>query len=211
MRAISRITSVFQRLEQALLALFLFVMVSLGVIQVVLRQLNSALLWADPAIRYSVLWLGFIAATVATRKGRHISIDALSRFLGEGAQKISGVVADLTAAIVTAVLGIASICAFIPLDAWILAPARWFLPEPWLDYLVGDDGVAFTITLGSWLEVPVAQWVASLVVPVSFLIMSARFLMRAGAGAMGHEVEHAAEAEEATRAADAESTGEARP
>lgn len=180
--------------ERAALAWFLLVMIVLGVAQVILRRFGAALLWADPAIRYSVLWIGFIAAAVATRHGRHISVDALSRFLPPRPARISAIVADAAAAAITAVLFVASTCAFLPAEAGarLLAPFGWFLPESifatWLEYLVGDEGVAFVITLGPTVAWPVADWLASLVVPLTFSMISLRFFSRALLGILGVEV-----------------------
>ncbi len=186
-------------IEQALLASFLFAMIVLGVLQVVLRKMGASLIWADPAIRYSVLWIGFLAASVATRRGRHISVDALSRFLPKGPARAAEIVADLAAAMVTLILFVASSCVFLPLEpgATLLAPFGWLLPDAvfgtWIDYLVGDDGTAFTITLGEAIRIPIRDWVATLIVPVGFSIMSLRFFGRAAAGIAGAEVERGGE------------------
>jgi TRAP-type C4-dicarboxylate transport system permease small subunit len=181
-------------IEQALLAWFLLVMIVLGVTQVVLRKTGDSLLWADPAVRYSVLWIGFIAASVATREGRHISVDALSRFLAPRYARITAIIADLAAALITAILFVAASCAFLPSDPGVrlLAPLGWFLPDSlfsvWTEYLVGDDGAAFTITMGEHMVIPVAAWVATIVIPVSFSVISLRFLSRAVSGTLGREV-----------------------
>ncbi len=190
--------------EQALLAWFLLVMIVLGVTQVVLRKTGDSLLWADPAIRYSVLWIGFIAASVATREGRHISVDALSRFLAPRYARIAAVVADLAAAVITAILFLAATCAFLPPDpgTTLLAPFRWLLPgsvfAAWTEYLVGDDGVAFTIVLGEGIAIPVAAWLATIIIPVSFSVISLRFVSRAIAELRGREVARGGEQVEAS-------------
>lgn len=70
------------RIEGWLLVLFLGVMVVLAFAQVVLRNVfGTGIIWADPLVRHMVLWVGFLGAAVATHEGRHIGIDALTRFL----------------------------------------------------------------------------------------------------------------------------------
>lgn len=70
------------RLEGWLLVLFLGIMVLLSFAQVVLRNVfSTGFIWADPLVRHLVLWVGFLGAAIATHEERHISIDALTKFL----------------------------------------------------------------------------------------------------------------------------------
>ncbi len=70
------------QIEYGLLVVFLGAMVVLAFGQVVLRNLfDTGIMWADPVIRHLVLWLGFTGAALATSDDRHISIDAISKFL----------------------------------------------------------------------------------------------------------------------------------
>jgi TRAP-type C4-dicarboxylate transport system permease small subunit len=70
------------RVEGWLLVLFLGVMVVFSFAQVVLRNIfGTGFLWADPLVRHMVLWVGFLGAAIATHEERHISIDALTKFL----------------------------------------------------------------------------------------------------------------------------------
>ncbi len=65
-----------------LLAVLLLTMVGLSFFQVFLRNLfDTGIPWADVVLRHMVLWVGMFGATLATRQGRQISIDALSRFI----------------------------------------------------------------------------------------------------------------------------------
>ncbi len=55
-------------------------MVGLSFTQVVMRLLfNAGLLWADSVLTHLVLWLALLGGTLATREGRQISIDLLTR------------------------------------------------------------------------------------------------------------------------------------
>lgn len=69
-------------LETSLLVLLLMALIGVGCVQVVLRNVvGGGLPEADPLMRVAVLWIGLVGALVATRQGRHVSIDLLSRYL----------------------------------------------------------------------------------------------------------------------------------
>ena len=54
----------------------------LAFLQIFLRNVfTTGLAWGDLVLRNLVLWIGFIGATLATREGKHINIDILSRSL----------------------------------------------------------------------------------------------------------------------------------
>ena len=72
------------RVEDALLVMLLSAMICLASTQILLRNLfDSGFVWIDPILRVLVLWLGLLGATVATRNNHHISIDLLTRYLGD--------------------------------------------------------------------------------------------------------------------------------
>lgn len=78
----NRILRILGTVEDAILASVLGVMIVMAAVQIVLRNVfDSGLLWADPMLRVSVLWVGMLGAMAATRDDRQISVDALSRFL----------------------------------------------------------------------------------------------------------------------------------
>jgi TRAP-type C4-dicarboxylate transport system permease small subunit len=106
LRAVNRILS---RIETALVVLFLTIMIVLAFAQVVMRNLfATGFLWGDPLVRQMVLWAGFIGAALATSKDRHISIDAITKFLSPRARQIAKVVTSLAGAVVTYFLGAAA-------------------------------------------------------------------------------------------------------
>ncbi len=70
-----------KRFEEYLLCLLLTTMIVLACVQIGLRMfLGGGLLWADPLLRYLVLWSGLLGAAMATSKGKHIALD-LAAFL----------------------------------------------------------------------------------------------------------------------------------
>lgn len=96
-----RLMNYVYRVEEGLLVFMLLGMIGLAVTQIVLRGVfRSGIVWADPLIRMLVLWISLAGGMIASRQGRHIQIDIISRHLGERCKKISeGIVQMITAAI----------------------------------------------------------------------------------------------------------------
>ncbi|MGI9590095.1 MAG: TRAP transporter small permease [Myxococcota bacterium] len=93
------------RLEEAVLALLLGVMIALSGLQILLRSaFDSGLPWADPALRVLVLWVGLLGAVTACRGGRQITVDVVSRLLSGRARAPIGSVTGLFPAGVSGVL-----------------------------------------------------------------------------------------------------------
>lgn len=71
-----------RRIEDALLATLLGVMVVLAVGQIVQRNLfDTGFVWTDEFLRILVLWLTVLGAIVASRADHHIRMDVLLRLL----------------------------------------------------------------------------------------------------------------------------------
>jgi TRAP-type C4-dicarboxylate transport system permease small subunit len=82
MKIIEAISTALSWLERSLIIILLGVMCTLAFLQVILRNVFSfGFLWADPLLRYMVLWVGFLGAVLATREGKHFAVDFLNRFL----------------------------------------------------------------------------------------------------------------------------------
>lgn len=75
-----RFIRVIDKTEDILLSLVLLSMILLACTQIFLRTfLSSGLLWADPLLRYLVLWSGLLGAVAATGQGKHIALDIVGR------------------------------------------------------------------------------------------------------------------------------------
>jgi len=119
-------------LEIGILALFLATLVSLGCLQIVLRNFfHQGIIWADPMMRHIVLWLGCLGGAYATTKMRHIGIDVLTRFLPKKARAVRDRVVYLATAGVAVMLGFAALKLvleeksfgekeFLNIDTWML-------------------------------------------------------------------------------------------
>ncbi len=146
-----RILRVVEALEDGLLVLILAGMVVLAAAQIGARNLmGGGILWADPALRVMVLWVGLIGAMVATRYDKQISVDAVSRFLPDRWKAIVRVVTDLFTSAVSAAV------------AW----------NAWR--LVQDDRAA-----GTTLFASVPLWVCELILPAALSVIALRYLVYA--------------------------------
>lgn len=155
-RAAGGVRRGFLFLEEALLCVLLLAMIVLACVQIILRSLLSGgLLWADPLLRYMVLWAGLLGAAVATKQGKHIAIDIISHLVSARVLAWLRVVIDLFSAAVCAVLTYAA-------------------------FVFVRNEAAF----GGGREVlGIPSWGMNLIFPVVFGVIALRFLLNAIAGA----------------------------
>lgn len=82
MKYIYRFEDGIARAEGFALCALVLGMVLLSTLQIVLRLVfHSGIMWAEPLLRYMVLWAGFIGAALAARHGRHFCLDLAHKFL----------------------------------------------------------------------------------------------------------------------------------
>jgi TRAP-type C4-dicarboxylate transport system permease small subunit len=137
--------------ENAVLVTLLAVLVILAGGQIVLRQLDIAITWADPLTRLLVLWIGVFGAVAASRENQHIAIDALSRYLPARLQVAAGAVVGLFAS---------GVCAVLAYQA-----ARF----------VHFEYAGSTAALGG-----VPAWILALVLPLGFALIAIRYAVFCG-------------------------------
>ena len=146
-----RIAFFLNRLEEVLLSCLLILMVLLGFIQILFRNvLSIGLYWIDPILRHSVLWVALLGASAATREDRHISIDLLSGRIGPRTRYWVQAVIHLFAA---------TVC--------------FLLILPAVQFVQGEYQVSKTLALG----IPI--WVSQSIIPVMLAVLSLRFLSKA--------------------------------
>ncbi len=81
-KIVDDINNFLEWIESFFIVLFIIVMLFLSFLQVVLRLIfHIGFVWADDLLRHIVLWVGFIGASIATKKNKHINIDIFSRTL----------------------------------------------------------------------------------------------------------------------------------
>ena len=78
LRAVDHINVV----SKIIVGLLVFFMVAIVAGQVFFRYiLNWSLRWADEAVRYLMIWMAFIGASLAVKYGVHVSIETFVNFL----------------------------------------------------------------------------------------------------------------------------------
>jgi TRAP-type C4-dicarboxylate transport system permease small subunit len=136
--------------EQTLVVSFLGFMIFIAFLQIVLRNFfSTGLDWGDALLRNLVLWIGFIGATLATKEGKHINIDVISRWLPSMGKNVVTLITHLFSFLVCCALTYAT-----------------------LKFLRNE------IQMGqkTFLDIPV--WIPEMILPVTFGLMSLRFGLR---------------------------------
>ena len=155
----ARLDRLGQLLENIALVVILGSMIALACGQIVLREVfETGFVWADELVKLMVLWLAMIGAVAASRDDRHIRIDVLSQVLPDSAIRFSRVLVDVFAAVVSAVV------------AW----QAWRYLQLEIEF---EDQVL----------VDTPAWIAHVVVPVAFALISYRFACLAGGRLLGGE------------------------
>ncbi len=144
----SPLRRVAARFEEGILCLLLGTMIVLACLQIALRAFfDSGLLWADPLLRYLVLWSGLLGAAMATSRGKHIALDIASYLLPMWLHPLVLLACHLFSLLTSTVLSWASIL-FVRSE---------------MEY--GGPGL---------LAIP--SWVWNLVFPLAFLLITLRYL-----------------------------------
>ncbi len=147
--AIARLDQVGRLVENVLLVTLLSGMMLVAVGQVIAREIfETGFFLAGELVRLMVLWLAMVGSIAACRENRHIRIDAISHLLSDRAVGFVRMLVDTFAAVV---------CGVIAWNAW-----RYLQLEIEFEDTVLTDTPA---------------WVAHLVVPVAFALLSYRFLV----------------------------------
>jgi TRAP-type C4-dicarboxylate transport system permease small subunit len=147
----NRLDEIIARVEQFLLAVTLSAMILVAFLQIVLRNFfGTGLSWADPLVRYLVLWAGFTGAALATREGKHIQIDVFSQWLPGVSNRIIQLIVHLFSSFICGLLTYAAFV-FIRNEAQISG--------------------------NTFLDIPV--WIPQLIICISFGLMALRFGFRA--------------------------------
>jgi TRAP-type C4-dicarboxylate transport system permease small subunit len=162
MKSIRSIDKVIARCEGWLIILFLWLMVILTFIRVCLRGLythghlqwaNTALGhldWSEPLVRFLVLWLTFLGASLVTGENKHIKIDLFSTVIPPKWLPVC----DLLLSVVC--VGISAIM---------------------LKVCIGY--VSMEMEFGGRLFLSLPSWIAQLILPVGFGLICFRFFLRA--------------------------------
>ena len=145
------ISAIVNWTEAAFVCFLLVAMVLLACVQIFLRTFySSGIFWADPLLRYMVIWAGLFGAAVATKQSKHISIDIISHLVPEQFLPWLRILLNLFSAGVCIILTYAAV-KFVRDEA-----------------LYGGRAI---------LDIP--SWELNLVYPLAFGIIAGRFLIHA--------------------------------
>jgi TRAP-type C4-dicarboxylate transport system permease small subunit len=145
-----RVDAIIDRVEQTLISIFLSVMILIALLQIVLRNLfATGLTWGDPLVRNLVLWVGFIGAAIATREGKHISIDVVSQWVPSRRRIV--------------IEGIIHVSSFIICGLLTFAAVKF----------IRNEALMGTVTFQG-----IRAWVPELILPITFGLMTLRFGFR---------------------------------
>ncbi len=171
---------VFHRAEDSVAIFLLAAMAVLPVGEVLGRQFNHTIPGAQEYLQHLTLWIAFLGAWLAARSDRHLKIAALDTVTSPNIQRVLQALTGLTAATVCLFLCGASIQLVVSEAPAISAEAVKLWPAfvvNWLEpYGLFDPGNLKRV--GGWLP----AWAAEIVMPLGFLAMGVRFVIRAGKG-----------------------------
>lgn len=151
-----RLWSAWKGLTDGMLCLLLLTMIALASVQIFLRTFFAGgILWADPLIRYLVLWSGMMGAVVATREGKHIAIDVVTYLTPEAVKIWIRLVINLFSVAVAVALTWAS-CIFVRNEAIFGSPSLFSVPS-WiwnLIFPIAFGMIAFHFFIGLLADLP---------------------------------------------------------
>jgi len=146
---IERVQTILYLIEDGILVGLLSLMISLAALQILLRNLfESAIVWSDILVRILVLWVGLVGAMVASRRGNHININILDRFLPKRFKPVTSAVAELFAALICTVM--------------VYYSLRF---------------VQMEYTEGGILFAKVPAWVCESIIPLAFAVIAVRYFL----------------------------------
>ncbi len=129
-------------LLDTILCLILVALILLACTQIGLRTFFSGgLLWADPLLRYLVLWCGMLGAVVATREKKHIAIDVVGYLAPEQLKPWLSLILNLFSTLVAAILTWAAVI-FVSNERLFGGSPLLTIPT-WIWYLIFP--IAFTL------------------------------------------------------------------
>ena len=146
---LERAQRILYRVEDSILVGLLMSMIILSVLQICLRNFfETGIVWSDVLVRILVLWLGLIGAMVASRKGNHINIDLIDRYLPERAKIVVSLIIELFTTLICLIV------------------AYYSLQFVQMEFV--DGGRAFA-------KVP--TWVCEAIIPFAFTVIAIRYFI----------------------------------
>lgn len=159
-------STIFNRLEESLMALFLVIMTVMTFLQVVLRYVfDSGLIWSLEATTYSFGWLVLLGMSNGIRANTHLAVDLVVNSLSPAVAKTAAMAAVALSLFYAGLMGYGSII--------------------FVDRLMELGNLA--------RDIPVPRWLLLIILPTGFgllgfrLIQAAVEIMRGTRVALGHQ------------------------
>lgn len=150
-RAFHKMLHLLSRFVELAICLLFAGMILLAGLQIVLRIFfHSGIVWAEPLLRYLVLWVGMLGAVAATERNKHITIDLASNLFQAELKPWLGVVMHVFSFLVCLVLACAAVV-----------------------FVINESNFGGAVVPG------ISSWVMNLIFPVAFTMISFRFLSAA--------------------------------
>lgn len=158
--------TIFNRLEESLMALFLVIMTVMTFLQVVLRYVfDSGLIWSLEATTYSFGWLVLLGMSNGIRANTHLAVDLVVNSLSPGVARAAALLAVALSLFYAGLMGYGS---FI-----------------FVDRLMELGNLA--------RDIPLPRWLLLIILPAGFGLLGFRLLqatveiMRGTRVALGHQ------------------------
>jgi TRAP-type C4-dicarboxylate transport system permease small subunit len=149
MRKLQQWNEALGRVEKFLVVVMLSVMILMAFLQIVLRNaFSSGISWGDPLVRYLVLWVGFIGASLATKEEKHITIEVFSLWFSGNKAFYLKLLSQMVSA---------TICGLLTFAGWTFVQN---------EARMGG---------GALLKIP--TWIPQMIIPITFALMTLRFLI----------------------------------
>lgn len=153
MKLLRLVDSIIDFIETWFIIFSVVLMLFFSFLQVILRNIfSSGIPGTDELLRHMVFWTGLAGASLLTKEGRHIKIDVLARALPPRIEIFRAVLIDIVCTLVSFILFKTSL-QFISIE-------REF----------GESATLFIF------HVPI--WTLQLVIPLTFFMMSFRYILR---------------------------------
>lgn len=161
----------FRKIEKYSLVFFLSMMIFIAVLQIFLRFfLRSSVQWFDTVLRYIVLWVGMIAAGIATYEGTHIKIDLVGKFSKGRFKELVNFMIDFFAGVVSIILFAISLFFIFSIER----ESGGSSPFPAIRLFKSiNDGIT-----GYFIDFSVPNWFLLIIIPVTFFIIGVRFFIK---------------------------------
>ena len=149
MRKLKQWNEALGQVEKFLIVVMLGVMILVAFLQIVLRNtLSTGVSWGDPLVRYLVLWVGFIGASLATKEEKHITIEVFSRWFPANRAIYFKLVSQLVSIVICGLLTVAGL-------NFVQNEAR-----------MGEAAL---------LNIPI--WIPQAIIPITFALITLRFFI----------------------------------